>query len=112
MRNVCPRRSCHQIKSRVVSRPAISNLVQEVVLAYQLEIIAHAPAYQIGMCLIEQHEFPPSILSISPDLASCIITPGEERIVPAVTHTKTFMDTERAAELLFRVRRHRRQIAR
>jgi hypothetical protein len=114
MQNVAYRRQVS--RNRVICRPlrSFSTLVQEITLAYELEIVVHAPAYQVGLCLIEQHEFPRSILSISPDLASCIISPGEDRVVADVPTSapKMYIQTERAAELLVRVRRHRRQSAR
>lgn len=98
---------------RVISCKAVADIASDVALAWQLESATHAPAYKVGLCMIDaMQQFPDDILR-SADLPTCLATFDDTYEKGEVFVTKQWRveeNTERAGELLARVRRRARGI--
>jgi len=96
---------------RVTSCKSLSTLATDVAIAYQLESVTHAPAYKVGMCMVDaMAEFPMDVLK-STELPTCLATLDdtyEQREMGILCEKwRVEKNEERAGELLVRARRGR-----
>jgi len=102
-------------KKNSISCNSLATLASDIAISHQLEVVTHAPAYKIGMCVAEAlYNFPSDILSINTDLATCIMTPDESVVPtpiyePPHKHPRIYDNETRAGDLMMRVRKNRRR---
>lgn len=111
--------SLNSLPKQVVMRNSVScnslaTMATDLVLEQQIELITHAPAYKVGMCMAQEiYEFPRGIVTspqdLSENLISCVMTPDDSDSRPIYEfpckYKRLDCNSIRAGELLMRRRR-------
>lgn len=100
-------------KRNSLSCNSFATLMADYNLTQQLEIITHAPAYKVGMCIAEELQtFPSDLVEVQNDLATCIMTPDESVVPtpiyePPNKYQRIYDNESRAGDLMLRIKRGR-----
>ena len=102
-------------KRNSISCNSFSTLLSDINMSQQLEIVTHAPAYKVGMCIAESlHSFPHDLVNMQSDLATCIMTPDDSDVPSYIyntppKHPRVYENETRAGDMMMRVRKGRRR---
>lgn len=100
-------------KRNSLSCNSFATFIADYNMTQQLEVITHAPAYKVGMCIVEELQtFPSNLVEVQHDLATCIMTP-DDSIVPTPIYEapnkyqRIYDNESRAGDLMLRIKRGR-----